>query len=61
MLHHRSRYYLPGPLAAARLPAARTDAAVVKARRWLAALLGALALLCLACPLLTWLALRGML
>ena len=60
MPHRRSRYYLPGPVAAARLPPEREDADVVKTRRLVVALLGALALLCLVCPVVSWFALKGM-
>lgn len=60
MPHHRSRYYLPGPVATARLPPDLKDADIVRTRRLVVALLGALALLCLACPAAAWFALKGM-
>ena len=60
MSHRRARYYLPGPVATARLPPALKDADIVRTRRLVVVLLGALVLLCLACPVVTWFVLKGM-
>ena len=60
MSHRRSRYYLPGPVATARLPPALKDADIVRTRRLVLGLFGSLALLCLACPVASWFVLKGM-